>query len=121
MDCYTRLQRSLPAYKAGVDYFFLLDANNAPSWSLDHRDLSTGPGAPQDRTLGIEAMNTVFDAYHVTDTFRCLHPYTFESTRDNRVGGKVTCQKRLDRVYALRHLLRPSSTPTVRSTTHLWP
>jgi len=105
-----------------VDYFFLLDANNAPDWSLDHRNLSVGPAvSKQDRPLGIETMTTLFDAYHVVDSFRCLQPYAFESTRDNRIDGKLTCQKRLDRVYVSRHMLRPTGTPAVRSTRHLWP
>ena len=121
-DFYGRLQRSLPAHKVGVDYFFLLDANNAPDWSLDQRNLSVGPAvSKQDRPLGIETMTTLFDAYHVVDSFRCLQPYAFESTRDNRIDGKLTCQKRLDRVYVSRHMLRPTGTPAVRSTRHLWP
>ena len=75
----------------------------------------------QNRPLGVKAMAELFDAYDAVDSFRCLNPSTFESTRDHKVHNRVTCQKRLDRVYASRHLLRPSATPAVRSTRHLWP
>jgi ribonuclease HI len=119
---YRRLHQNLPSRKNDVDYLFLLDANNAPNWHLDRRaPPGPTPSPTQNRVLGIAAMRTLLDAYDVADTFRHLHPRTQSFTRDHTDNGRLVSQKRIDRIYASRGMLRAHSLPTVTQAAHLWP
>ena len=120
-DFYTQLGTHLPKRESGVDYYFLMDANNAPWWKGDRRTLDGTREPEQTRPLGVQAMQKLMERFEVVDTFRHLHPHQQEYTRSHKVNGQIVSQSRLDRIYVSRHMLVQRNLPVAVGAGHVWP
>ena len=63
--CYSRLYDAIPLYNPSIDYHLLLDANNAPDWTLDRR----GNPAPNRIASAGWPRSDVYSTYFLAASF----------------------------------------------------